>query len=294
MMKRGTLLPFLAIGALLSGCGAAATDCASDASKEVITSIVREQVEKAAGEEVANEDGTQMSTASKIRATVAELKVLIEDIRTTKKDPDSTKRFCAGTAKVVIPLSMIQDADHTRKLLDLPNVDSLLEQSGLKRSADAVTFDLEFSVQPTDKRDKIYGEVEGAAPMFTALGQVVGAHLARREIEGASQAQAAQMAAAEAETARQTEAAQKADLDMATAENKLAAQQINALWKALPEDARSQLLDLQRAWVRKKTADCNIEAAGVSIEAMPKEAARLRCDTRMTAERISELQSLME
>lgn len=293
-MKRATVIPLLAMGVLLSGCGVATTDCASDSSKEVITAIVREQIEKAAEADLTGEDGARMSAASKIRATVAELKVLIEDIRTTKKDPDSTKRFCAGTAKVVIPLAMIQDADQTRKLLDLPNVDSLLEASGMKRSADAVTFDLEYSIQPTDKRDKIYGEVEGAAPMFTAVGQVVGSHLARREIEGANQVQAAQMAAAEAETAKQTEAAQKADLEMATAENKLANQQINALWKALPEDARSQLLELQRAWVRKKTADCNIEAAGVSTEAMPKEAARLRCDTRMTTDRISELQSLME
>jgi uncharacterized protein YecT (DUF1311 family) len=293
-MKSATILPVLAIGALLSGCGAAATDCASQASRDVITSIVREQVEKAAEAELAAEDGTKLASASKIRATVAELKVLIEDIRTTKKDPDSTKRFCAGTARVVVPLAMIQDADQTRKLLEMSTVDNLLEQAGLKRSADSVTFDLEFSVQPTDKRDKIYGEVEGAAPMFTALGEIVGAHLARREIEGASQAQAAEMAAAEAETAKQTEAAQKADLDLATAENKLANQQINTLWKNLPEAARSQLLELQRAWVRKKTADCNIEASGVSTEAMPKEAARLRCDTRLTMERISELQSLME
>lgn len=293
-MKSVTILPALALGALLSGCGVAATDCASESSREVITSIVREQVEKAAEADLASEDGGMLAGAAKIRATVAELKVLIEDIRTTKKDPDSTKRFCAGTAKVVIPLAMIQDADQTRKLLDLPNVDSLLQQSGLKRSADSVTFDVEYSVQPTDKRDKIYGEIEGAAPAFTALGQVVGAHLARREIEGASQAQAVQEAAAAAETAKQTEAAQKADLEMATAENKLANQQVNTIWKSLPEQARSQLLELQRAWVRKKTADCNIEAAGVSTEAMPKEAARLRCDTRLTMERISELQSIME
>ena len=293
-MKSVTILTLLALGALLSSCGVAATGCASDSSREVITSLVREQVAKAAEAELALEDGSRMSAASKVRATVAELKVLIEDIRTTKKDPDSTKRFCAGTARVVIPLTMIQDADQTRKLLDLSSVDSLLEEAGLTRSADALTFDLEYSVQPTDKRDKIYGEVEGASPKFAALGQVVGAHLARNEIEGASKAQAAQVAAAEAETAKQTEAAQKADLDMAAAENKLANQQINAVWKALPEDARSQLLELQRAWVRKKTADCNIEAAGVSTEVVPKEAARLRCDTRFTTSRISELQSLME
>lgn len=293
-MKSVSILPVLALGALLSGCGVAATDCASESSREVITSIVREQVEKAAEADLSSEDGTKLAGAAKIRATVAELKVLIEDIRTTKEDPDSTKRFCAGTAKVVVPLAMIQDADQTRKLLDLPNVDSLLEQSGLKRSADSVTFDVEYSVQPTDKRDKIYGEIEGAAPAFTALGQVVAAHLARRDIEGANQAQAVQEATAAAETAKQTEAAQKADLEMATAENKLANQQINTLWKSLPEEARGQLLELQRAWVRKKTADCNIEAAGVSTEAMPKEAARLRCDTRLTMGRISELQSLME
>ena len=286
-MKAFKVIPAAALAALLSGCGVTGADCASEASKEVIIAILREQVGKAAESDLQAEDGTRLAGSSKIRATVAELKVLIEDVRTTKKDPDSTKRFCAGTARIVAPLNMIQDADQTRKLLDMGDIDSLLDEAGLKRSADSISFEIEYSVQPTDKRDKIYGEVEGAAIPFTALGQLVGAHLARREIEGATQAQAAQEAALAAETAKQTEAAQKADLDLATAENKLANQQINAVWKALPEGARSQFLEIQRAWVRKKTADCAIEAAGVSTEAYPRESARLRCDTRLTLSRIS-------
>jgi uncharacterized protein YecT (DUF1311 family) len=283
-----------AIAALLSGCGVAGADCASEASQQVILSILREQVGKAAEADLEAEDGTRLAGSSRIGATVAELKMTLEDIRTTKKDPDSTKRFCAGTARIVAPLTMIQDADQTRKLLDMGDVDSLFEQAGLKRSADALSFDIEYSVQPTDKRDKIYGEVEGAGFQLTALGQLVGAHLARREIEGATQAKAAQDAAAAAETARQVQAAQQADLDLSAAENKLAAQKINALWRALPDDTRSQLLELQRAWVRKKAADCDIEAAGASAEAVPREAARLRCDTRMTLARFDELQSLLE
>jgi uncharacterized protein YecT (DUF1311 family) len=283
-----------AIAALLSGCGVAGADCASEASQEVILSILREQVGKAAEADLEAEDGTRLAGSSRIGATVAELKMTLEDIRTTKKDPDSTKRFCAGTARIVAPLTMIQDADQTRKLLDMGDVDSLFEQAGLKRSADALSFDIEYSVQPTDKRDKIYGEVDGAGFQLTALGQLVGAHLARREIEGATQAKAAQDAAAAAETARQVQAAQQADLDLSAAENKLAAQKINALWRALPDDTRSQLLELQRAWVRKKAADCDIEAAGASAEAVPREAARLRCDTRMTLARFDELQSLLE
>ena len=283
-----------AIAALLSGCGVAGADCASEASQQVILSILREQVGKAAEADLEAEDGTRLAGSSRIGATVAELKMTIEDIRTTKKDPDSTKRFCAGTARIVAPLTMIQDADQTRKLLDMGDVDSLFEQAGLKRSADALSFDIEYSVQPTDKRDKIYGEVDGAGFQLTALGQLVGAHLARREIEGATQAKAAQDAAAAAETARQVQAAQQADLDLSAAENKLAAQKINALWRALPDDTRSQLLELQRAWVRKKAADCDIEAAGASAEAVPREAARLRCDTRMTLARFDEPQSLLE
>ena len=283
-----------AIAALLSGCGVAGADCASEASQQVILSILREQVGKAAEADLEAEDGTRLAGSSRIGATVAELEMTLEDIRTTKKDPDSTKRFCAGTARIVAPLTMIQDADQTRKLLDMGDVDSLFEQAGLKRSADALSFDIEYSVQPTDKRDKIYGEVDGAGFQLTALGQLVGAHLARREIEGATQAKAAQDAAAAAETARQVQAAQQADLDLSAAENKLAAQKINALWRALPDDTRSQLLELQRAWVRKKAADCDIEAAGASAEAVPREAARLRCDTRMTLARFDELQSLLE
>ena len=293
-MRPFKFIPAAALATLLSSCGVAGADCTSVASQEVIISILRDQVGKAAEADLEAENGTRLAGSSRIGATVAELRMTLEDIRTTKKDPDSTKRFCAGTARIVAPLSMIQDADQTRKLLDMGDVDSLFEQAGVKRSADALTFDIEYSVQPTDKRDKIYGEVEGPGFQLTALGQLVGAHLARPEIEGAAQARAAQDAAAAAETARQVQAAQQADLDLSAAENKLAAQKINALWRALPADTRSQLLELQRAWVRKKAADCEIQAAGASTEAIPREAARLRCDTQMTLARFDELQSLLE
>jgi uncharacterized protein YecT (DUF1311 family) len=49
---------------------------------------------------------------------------------------------------------------------------------------------------------------------------------------------------------------------------------------------RARLLPLERAWIRKKDADCAVESAAASIESMAKETARLICDTRITKDRI--------
>ena len=80
---------------------------------------------------------------------------------------------------------------------------------------------------------------------------------------------------------------------MATAENKLANQTISEIWKSIPEYSRSELLDFQRAWIKKKTADCNIKAAETSTESVAREAARLRCDTVLTNTRSDELRAYL-
>ena len=63
-------------------------------------------------------------------------------------------------------------------------------------------------------------------------------------------------------------------------------QTINEVWRAVPANIREQLLEMQRAWIRRKNADCRIESATVSTDPQEREAARLRCDTRVTNDRI--------
>ena len=268
---------------LLVGCNKPpAFSCSSDDAKSVVLTIISDRVTKATTNALGESASETQTTASKIRASVAQLKFVLEDVRTSKEDPNSTKKFCQATLKVVVPLGIIADADKARTAVNLPTASVMLIEAGFERSADYFTKQVSYTVQPTDDKKKIYGEVEDA-DLMDPLGELVASHLLLSHIENKQQ-EALADAAAE----------QRADLDLAIAENKLANQTIDTVWKSLPGDVRASILDLQRAWINKKIADCNIEAAGASTEQIPREAARLRCDTRMTNSRIEELKQELQ
>ncbi|MBU1377069.1 MAG: DUF1311 domain-containing protein [Alphaproteobacteria bacterium] len=293
-MKRVALVLCGAV-ALLSGCDKVAeTSCTSESSQAVIASIVSDELVKSTLAQLGNEPSAVQATESKVRATVNLIKVTLQDIRTTKEDPDSTKRFCEGTVKIIVPLGMINDADAARRAIQVSNVATLIQQAGFERSADSLTRQLNFTVQPTDDKKKTFGEVEGFDAQLTALGEIVASHLLRIHIDARQQTAALEAQAEQTQLAQATAAQNQADLEMAAAENKLANQAISEVWKAVPEATRAQYLDMQRAWIKKKTADCNIKAAETSIDPAIKEAARLRCDTEMTAARSTELRQLMD
>lgn len=285
----------IAAATLVSGCNQApAITCASDDSKSVISSIVTDAIAKSAWaqlEDTASETGT---TEAKVRATVNQIKVQIEDIRTTKEDPNSTKRFCEGTMKVVVPLSVLTDAESARRAMDVSELKVLLEQVGLERSADTLSRQVNFSVQPTDDGKKIYGEVEAFDTQLEALGELVASHLVRPQVDAMLKAEAMEAQALQQQIEAASAAQNQADLELASAENKLATQTINELWRNLPEEIQTDLLPVQRAWIKKKTADCNIKAAEASTDPVLKEAARLRCDTEVTRVRSSQLREILE
>lgn len=288
-----SVLAVAGLALLVAGCKSRPVECTSSEAQGVISELISEEIGKATKEQLGDTQGTQISEA-KIRATVALVKVSIHDIRTTKSDPDSTKRFCEGTLKVVMPLKIISDAEKLRRQSDFDSVDQLADVGGLSRSADTFSRTLSFAVQPTDDRKKTFGEIDEVGMMFTALGEIIASHLVLPTVEAHEQAQAVEQQAQQAQLDQQATAQKQADFELANAENKLANQAISEIWKALPSEARSRLLDLQRAWIKKKTADCNIRAAGASTDSVVRETARLRCDTELTRARSQELRQVLD
>lgn len=275
---------------LLAGCGAKAVDCSDADAQSTTAALLQDQITKAAIRMATGDDGDRVATDAKIRATVAQLRITLTDIRTTKRDPNSTKRFCVATARIVVPDNIVSDSDRVRELASAPSVERTALRLGMEREADALTYSVEYNVQPTDDGKKVYAELDrGGEPPLEFLGEVVISHLARRSVESAqAQAAAAEDAAAAAQ-AQQQQASLQADLDMAMAENKLTKQYLNELWKAIPAHYQNQLVDMQTAWVKKKNADCALEAAGAATEPLAREAVRVRCDTRLNRTRANEL-----
>jgi len=293
-MQTVRLIAMASAALILASCNRiGAVECNNAAGQAVISSLLSDQIIQATRDQLGIAINEPLTNEAKIKATVAQIKILIEDIRTTKKDEASSKRGCAATVKLVLPLNMIADAERFHTNNQLQSISSLTDAVGLQRSADSYTHQLTYSVQPTDDKKKVYGEVEAFGPVANALGEIIAAHMVLPMQEASQQSEATAAAAQQALLDQQTKAQSQADLELATAENKLAIQAYSEVWKSLPDTVRAQNVEIQRAWAKKKTADCNIKAAETSTDPLIKEAARLRCETEQTQGRVEELKGLM-
>jgi uncharacterized protein YecT (DUF1311 family) len=277
-----------AVAAVLASCSSAKpVACTSESAQAPAVSIVKEQLERAIDKKVKGEDGTRAIGLSKIRAAIAELAITIEDIRTSKVDPNSTKRFCTGTLKVRFSADALSSADQARSLAGYNSVDDLADSAEVERQADSFTTPVDFNVQPTDDGEKVFAQLESGKNMLDFAAELLASSLLKSSVEDAHREQ---QVAADAQTAAQNAALaeqKQANLNSAKTENQLAVQTINAAWQAVPRAARARLLPLQRAWIKKKDAECRVEAASASLDPSEREVARLACDTRAAGERTS-------
>lgn len=285
------VLPLMAACSQLGGETAA---CSGPEATQLVGDILRDSVQDATRETLGERSEPGTYSTSRIRATVGQLRFAIADARTTKDDPDSTKYFCTGLLKVSVPVDVVQSASRARSAAELSSLAALADENGLERAANAFTREIEYSLQPTDEGDKIYAETDVNEQLVGFLSEVLASHLLSSKIEQQALAQSrveaeerALAAQAERESASALTEQKQAVLGEVRAENSLARQTIDAIWTSVPKESWGPILELQRAWVRRKDADCKVEAASASIDPAEKEAARLRCDTRLTVQRIS-------
>lgn len=291
-MRKRSMLLLLALS-LLGACNKMPVQCTSEGSQAPVIDIIKEELERTISSNLRDGDETHAISKSKIRAAISKLVISIEDIRTVKEDPNSTKRFCAGTLKVRFPGQLISDADKARETAEADSVADLADRNDIDREADTFTSAIDFNVQKTDDGSKIFAETGTGNRLVGFSAEVVAASLLRPSIENAQQEQ---QALEQQQTAQQNAALleqRQANLESARVENKLAVQRIGALWQSLPVPTRTRLLPLQRAWIRKKDADCRVEAASSSVDPTEMAVARLVCDTRVTQQRSDQIEQFI-
>lgn len=268
------------------GVAAGSADCTGSAANGVILDIVRKEIIRLASEE---SDGNAHLSKAKIRATVQQLKLSLDDVRTTKNDPNSSKKFCTGTIKLVAPAEMVIDADDTRRMAGLNSIEDLADSANVEKGANTFSADIDYNVQPTDDGDKIFGEIEGGDAPIGFFAELTKDHLLKSAVANAKAEEDRLEAERNAaiDSANQEMAA--ATLQEAQANNKSAIDTIGAIWKAIPKPARDQMLPAQRAWIRKTGATCKVEAATAGGDENAMNVTRLNCETREQLARAEEL-----
>jgi uncharacterized protein YecT (DUF1311 family) len=277
----------------LAGCSKPKATCSSQEGIELVGQIISEAAEKSLTDQK-HADGSAAFDAASVRATLSKIAITVENIRTSKEDPNSTKVFCEGSIKITVPPELLKKAEEGRELANLGTVTVLASANSLEQSANTFTKSIEYNVQPTDDGKKMFAELTATKPMAEFLSEVTGSVIIKpiieaNKIQQAKAEETERLQAEEQEKKQQVEQIEAA-LIQAKQENTLANQAIGELWKNIPEDERKLMLDAQRAWIKKKDLDCKVESAAKSTVPSEKEIYRLNCDTAATTARVSEIQ----
>lgn len=278
----------------LSGCGAVGggTACGGADTVEVMTTLVRDNLVSQVRKQMRETDSDGSFSAAKVRAMIKQATVQLIDIRTTRNDPDSSRQFCEAKLNVSVPAETLDEANSARQMAEQNMIDELASDNEVDQQANSFIYAVEYSVQPTDDGKKTYVEMEKNLPIFSVLSELF-AYSAASEGIRAARAQADQALAAQQREGRLAAEAEEQALNEqgnallaeAKATYSMQNERIGAVWQSLPEGQRAQLLPIQRAWIKRKVADCRVEAAGSDQRPEAREAIRLKCESRLTAER---------
>lgn len=304
----------------LSGCsklGLSTVECGSEDSKALVISVIQDELSKkslAQLKALLNEGVTGVDL-TKVRALNQQIKFSLADVRTNHNDAQSKKKLCVAVLTAKLSPNMLNEANASRAMIDENTIQDFALLSDVPFEQSTLNYNLEYSVQPTDDGKKIYAEVSNADLAVNFLSQVMedillkplrhnyqleqvqanqqaeqeAAHDAAEEAQMAAM-QAAESAAEAAQYANDQQAYAQLQIDEAKRSLDKSNEKLNLIWGAISKDLRAQLLDGQRAWLKKRQLECRLS----SVEADNKELARLSCETRLTNQRAAQLQQAME
>lgn len=280
----------LAFGLLvtLAGCdgaifGRADADCGSDDALKAIDTLFKEELEFALQESLADQKELGSYDAAELEDAVKGASLKLEDVRTSRDDPDSSRLSCKAILVLDLPDDVEKEANDVRIMAELGTVREAANRFRLKRRGGTYSGDFSYFVQPTDDGNKLYAEIDDDAVQLQFLTEIIGSYLLSdeiREVKIAQDQALAEERRAEREAREAYEAEGAAALNTAQIERKLASESINAVWNSMPIAAQKSIEDVHSAWVQQMKALCSAESAGTDDRATMRKAEELSCQTR--------------
>ncbi|WP_374240563.1 hypothetical protein [Zoogloea sp.] len=277
-------------------------NCGDEMTKSTLRDLVQESLEDQVKKELqSGVNGQPLSwDAAKFRALVSLLNIDFVHVRTTKKDPNSTKRFCEAEMKVIIPVDVAEAADKVRKSLGYPNIVTYAAALDVKYEAGAAFGDIEYSAQPTDDGNTVYVSTAKKNKSVDLVTEVIAANLVKPLIEAAEAKKVKEQADEQARLAKIAQERQELEkeqdrlrLEKAQSGIKEANDQINVVWNGATSDFRKTALPEQRIWLKERDLECRekANAVGEGASETDREVVRLNCETEMTVARTSLLKA---
>lgn len=138
---------------MLAGCDKqiSTPSCSSTDTQRLIAEHLTEQAAKlTADKKYDYYDGSFVFGGIKIRESLAQLQIALENINTLK-DND---KLCSGLLKVTVPTAMLADANQAREIQHEPKIAVYAGQFNIENSANVFSQNIEYKIQPAGEGKK--------------------------------------------------------------------------------------------------------------------------------------------
>ena len=168
---------------MLSGCNASMDSCSSSETQDLLQKDLTEQAVRSITQKRDDlYDGALIFGATKVRASLAEIRIVLENIKTVKLDPKSNISSCSGQLKITVPPPMLADVDVARDSQHQIKIAQYAAQLAIENSRNAFTQTVDYSVKSLE--DSKVGSIEfKSTPWVHLLDEIITAALLKPTLD---------------------------------------------------------------------------------------------------------------
>ncbi|WP_269915357.1 lysozyme inhibitor LprI family protein [Acinetobacter sp. HY1485] len=289
-MKK-TLLSLMTLLALVGCKKEMPVECNSAETKALAQQTLIDQLTNMAisqQKKIISEENLTVDTA-KIRQTLKQFKIEINDVRTDKKEQN--KQYCVANVQIEVPQQVIDDANTNADLYQEPNVATNADLKYIELKQHTFVKDINYNLQPTDDGKKLYINLDANDLLELSANTLMDA-LALPLRKNAVQAAQEQETIGEEEPEPTAEEVHIERMQDAQKNIEKANTGLNLVWNSTTSTVRDALLDEQRAWLKKRKLECQLQAN--DAEDSEKDITELNCQAEMTKTRTNALKDQIE
>lgn len=248
----------------LSGCeNRIDASCSSEGAQSLIKDIINEGVEKEIID-TKTKDGTPVFSIEKAKEVLNNIVISIEDVRTTKKDSESTKAFCSGNLVITVKKDILDQAEKGRVIAKTNTLSDYAKSHSIKTDASRFFKTVDYNVQPTDNGEKIYAALTEATLLSDMVGEIVTSYLLVPIIENNTKKQI------EKSNTEQSK-------DKAMEATNEAGRQLQIVWDSATDNIKSSLLQEQLDWKKQSDDNCRVKATKENNDDVTKDIIYFNC-----------------
>lgn len=164
-MKLKVFLTISTLSVFATGCNGLMSKhvkCDDEKALSLVQNVLTDNLEKQLDKnlkELIHQGAIKDLDPAKLKLSSKNIQYVIADSRTNFIDPNSTQSKCSIDLTVSIPADLVKKSDEARAKINVSSTDYQASQLNLDYMNNKIKMPLEYTLQPTDKGDKVIATV---------------------------------------------------------------------------------------------------------------------------------------